>query len=64
MVAGGRRLGHSGSVTARTPASACPASAPDPDGRVDVFVSHAGRDRAWAEWVAWTLLDAGYTVEL
>ncbi|MEV8509892.1 toll/interleukin-1 receptor domain-containing protein, partial [Actinoplanes sp. NPDC051475] len=51
-------------MTARTPASACPASAPDPDGRVDVFVSHAGRDRAWAEWVAWTLLDAGYTVEL
>ena len=32
--------------------------------RVDLFVSHAGRDRAWAEWVAWELIDAGYTVEL
>ena len=32
--------------------------------RVDFFVSHAGADRAWAEWVAWQLLDAGYSVEL
>ncbi|MGH8920111.1 MAG: TIR domain-containing protein, partial [Actinomycetes bacterium] len=31
---------------------------------VDFFVSHAGRDRAWAEWVAWRLAEAGYTVEL
>jgi hypothetical protein len=30
----------------------------------DFFISHAGRDRAWAEWVAWHLLEAGYTVEL
>ncbi len=30
----------------------------------DFFVSHAGHDRAWAEWVAWHLIDAGYTVEL
>ncbi|MFF3690895.1 FxSxx-COOH system tetratricopeptide repeat protein [Streptomyces sp. NPDC002187] len=29
-----------------------------------VFVSHAGADRAWAEWVAWQLQDAGYDVEL
>ncbi|MFD4142350.1 FxSxx-COOH system tetratricopeptide repeat protein [Streptomyces sp. NPDC058572] len=29
-----------------------------------VFVSHAGADRAWAEWVAWQLQDAGYEVEL
>ncbi|MDQ1051747.1 FxSxx-COOH system tetratricopeptide repeat protein [Streptomyces sp. V4I2] len=28
------------------------------------FVSHAGADRAWAEWVAWQLLDAGLQVEL
>ncbi|MGW2236963.1 FxSxx-COOH system tetratricopeptide repeat protein [Streptomyces sp. NPDC001759] len=28
------------------------------------FVSHAGADRAWAEWVAWQLLDAGFQVEL
>lgn len=32
--------------------------------RVDFFVSHAGADRVWAEWVAWQLSDAGYTVEL
>lgn len=29
-----------------------------------VFVSHAGRDRAWAEWVSWELTQAGYRVEL
>ena len=32
--------------------------------RADFFVSHAGADRAWAEWVAWQLAEAGYTVEL
>jgi len=26
---------------------------------VDFFVSHAGPDRAWAEWVAWHLREAG-----
>jgi hypothetical protein len=31
---------------------------------VDFFVSHAGRDQGWAEWVAWHLVEAGYTVEL
>jgi hypothetical protein len=33
---------------------------------VRVFVSHAGRDRAWAEWAAWQLEHAGrdITVEL
>ena len=31
---------------------------------IDFFVSHAGADRAWAEWVAWQLAEAGYTVEL
>ncbi len=33
-------------------------------GRADFFISHAGSDRAWAEWVAWQLTEAGYTVEL
>ncbi|WP_405653567.1 FxSxx-COOH system tetratricopeptide repeat protein [Streptomyces sp. NBC_00019] len=28
------------------------------------FISHAGADRAWAEWVGWQLLDAGHEVEL
>ena len=32
--------------------------------RIDLFISHAGPDRAWAEWVAWQLEKAGYTVEL
>ena len=32
--------------------------------RLDFFISHAGQDRAWAEWVAWQLADAGYTLEL
>ena len=32
--------------------------------RRDFFISHAGRDRAWAEWVAWELTEAGYAVEL
>jgi hypothetical protein len=34
------------------------------EGRKDFFVSHAGADRPWAEWVAWQLAEAGYTVEL
>ncbi|MDV9175839.1 toll/interleukin-1 receptor domain-containing protein, partial [Streptomyces sp. W16] len=29
-----------------------------------MFVSHAGADLAWAEWVAWQLQDAGYEAEL
>ena len=32
--------------------------------RVDFFISHADSDRAWAEWVAWQLTEAGYAVEL
>lgn len=28
------------------------------------FISHAGADRAWAEWVGWQLLDAGHEIEL
>ncbi|NUS90689.1 MAG: toll/interleukin-1 receptor domain-containing protein, partial [Streptomyces sp.] len=28
------------------------------------FISHAGADRAWAEWIAWQLLEAGHEVEL
>ena len=34
------------------------------DERKDFFASHAGSDRAWAEWVAWQLTEAGYKVEL
>lgn len=30
----------------------------------DFFVSHAGPDSDWAEWIAKTLVDAGYSVEL
>lgn len=32
--------------------------------RQDFFISHAGTDAAWAEWVAWQLIEAGYTVKL
>ncbi|WP_433788168.1 TIR domain-containing protein [Actinomycetospora sp. CA-101289] len=32
--------------------------------RVRVFVSHAGRDRAWAEWVGWQLEHAGWGIEV
>jgi Tfp pilus assembly protein PilF len=32
--------------------------------RKDFFVSYAGADRAWAEWVAWQLEQAGCRVEL
>ncbi|SEK95832.1 FxSxx-COOH system tetratricopeptide repeat protein [Streptacidiphilus jiangxiensis] len=31
---------------------------------VRFFISHAGPDRAWAEWVAWQLEEAGYLTEL
>src|SRR3954447_19130610 len=30
----------------------------------DFFVSHAGRDTGWAEWLGWQLQQAGYSVEL
>ena len=33
-------------------------------GKGNIFVSHAGRDLAWAEWVAWQLRDSGHQVEL
>jgi hypothetical protein len=33
-------------------------------GETDFFISHAGRDTAWAEWLAWQLQQAGYGVEL
>src|SRR3712207_8328193 len=32
--------------------------------RSDFFISHAGRDTGWAEWLAWQLQHAGWTVEL
>src|SRR4051812_1153674 len=34
------------------------------DRRTDFFISHAGRDTGWAEWLAWQLQQAGYSVEL
>ena len=30
----------------------------------DYFISHAGQDTGWAEWLGWQLQEAGYTVEL
>ena len=31
-------------------------------GMVDFFVSYAGEDGKWAEWIAWQLEEAGYRV--
>lgn len=28
------------------------------------FVSYNSHDRTWAEWIAWTLEDAGYSVTI
>jgi TIR domain len=47
-------------LLARPPLPAAPRS----PRRTDFFVSHAGADRAWAEWIAWQLEKAGYSVEL
>ncbi|MGH4021436.1 MAG: toll/interleukin-1 receptor domain-containing protein, partial [Pseudonocardiaceae bacterium] len=55
--AGLDRAGHAGVVTGGARGGQGVAG-------VDFFVSHAGRDQAWAEWVAWHLVEAGYTVEL
>lgn len=33
-------------------------------GSKDFFVSYSGVDRAWAEWIAWVLEEAGSTVVL
>jgi tetratricopeptide (TPR) repeat protein len=33
-------------------------------GRCDFFVSYTGVDTAWAEWIAWQLKQAGYTVTI
>ncbi|CUU56621.1 Tetratricopeptide repeat-containing protein [Parafrankia irregularis] len=35
-----------------------------PRGQIDFFVSHAGQDAPWAEWIGETLERAGYSVEL
>ncbi len=37
---------------------------PDAAGKLDFYISHAGPDRQWAEWVGWQLESAGYTVVL
>jgi hypothetical protein len=35
-----------------------------PARRVDFFVSYAGSDEAWAEWIAWMLEEEGHPVAL
>lgn len=27
----------------------------------DFFISYTSADRSWADWIAWTLQEAGYT---
>src|SRR3954467_10160201 len=54
-------------VTVGRPAGAAVGGAPPwrvGGKQTDFFISHAGRDTAWAEWLAWQLQQAGYTVEL
>jgi hypothetical protein len=48
---------------APAPAEGGPSSG-ESGGRVDYFISHADPDSSWAEWVAATLLGAGFSVEL
>ncbi|MFF3689599.1 toll/interleukin-1 receptor domain-containing protein [Streptomyces sp. NPDC002187] len=40
------------------------AEAGTPEGSDSIFISYAGSDRQWAEWVAWRLEEAGHRVEL
>jgi hypothetical protein len=54
-------------ISARVRGDAPPSAAPEsshPPPDENLYISYAGPDRAWAEWVAWQLQDAGYTVEL
>jgi TIR domain len=49
------------------PVASGKASAPMSGGtsrEIDFFVSYTGVDRAWAEWIAWVLEAAGYTVRV
>lgn len=32
--------------------------------RTDFFISYTGKDRTWAEWIAWHLEEAGYSTVL
>ena len=36
----------------------------DPEQGLDFYISYAGKDRLWAEWVGSALKSAGYTIEL
>ena len=31
------------------------------DTPIDFFISYTSKDKAWAEWIAWTLEESGYT---
>src|SRR4051794_28169439 len=59
---------HKGeTVTVGRPAGGAAGGAPPgrvSGGETDFFISHAGRDTAWAEWLAWQLQQAGYGVEV
>jgi TIR domain len=35
-----------------------------PPAQVDYFISYTNSDRAWAEWIAWQLKEAGASVVL
>ncbi|WP_329332259.1 FxSxx-COOH system tetratricopeptide repeat protein [Streptomyces sp. NBC_00663] len=55
------RMGATVAAAAQEPEEA---SVAEEANRQTVFISYAGADRAWAEWVAWHLNAAGFAVEL
>jgi hypothetical protein len=36
----------------------------DPVAARDFFISYTSADRAWAEWIAWQLEEAGYQIQI
>lgn len=56
---------QAGATIAVTPPDEAPVGesnvADEAAGRKDFFVSYNGKDKGWAEWIAWQLEEAGYT---
>lgn len=54
----------SGASAAAPRFPADPSQRPANGGKRDFFVSHTGADKDWAEWIAWQLEEAGYSIEI
>ncbi|CUU55371.1 TIR domain-containing protein [Parafrankia irregularis] len=61
LAAGGRRVEP---TTSATPSGDPPGDSPTRHGEDnwDFFISYTAIDRPWAEWIAWTLEEAGYSL--